>query len=289
MVSDTDKSGDGNAANKIPALREILLNTSLYHIMVASPNDEDKVYILRESNFQIDAFCIKCNDRSIFKTHRPSRVNRPISISNSISNTHEASSLSPGSFACSISCVRCSTPYTYYFKMSKDGLMKIGQYPSLEDIGSGELIKYRNILDKGDYGELKRAAGLAAHGIGIGSFVYLRRIFERLIYKHRDSLVERGNPIPDFDGMRMDDKIKALSSVLPPALVEHRKVYAILSIGIHALDEAACRKYFPVVKSAILQILDQDVAAKEAAAAEIKLRQEIAAIISEVNGRDEAV
>jgi hypothetical protein len=42
-------------------------------------------------------------------------------------------------------------------------------------------------LKRGDYGCRKRykkftkGLGLAAHGVGIGSFVYLRRIFENLI------------------------------------------------------------------------------------------------------------
>lgn len=88
--------------------------------------------------------------------------------------------------------------------------------------------------------------------------------------------------MPNFDGLHMDDKIKGLASVLPPALVKHRKVYSILSIGIHGLDEETCRKYFPVVKAAILQILDQDMARKELAAAEALLESEIAAIVGEV-------
>lgn len=39
----------------------------------------------------------------------------------------------------------------------------------------------KNVLDKKSLFEFKRAIGLAAHGTGVGSFVYLRRIFEGLI------------------------------------------------------------------------------------------------------------
>ena len=41
--------------------------------------------------------------------------------------------------------------------------------------------KYRSVLKGENWNELYKAIGLAAHGEGIGSFVYLRRVFERLI------------------------------------------------------------------------------------------------------------
>ena len=59
--------------------------------------------------------------------------------------------------------------------------MKIGQYPSLADIANDESRTYRSVLDETDGAELHRVIGLAAHGVGVGSFVYLRRILERLI------------------------------------------------------------------------------------------------------------
>ena len=48
-------------------------------------------------------------------------------------------------------------------------------------IEENDIKKYRKILGKEKYGEFGRAVGLYTHGIGIGSYVYLRRIFENLI------------------------------------------------------------------------------------------------------------
>jgi hypothetical protein len=285
MADDAATSTETKVVPPIPAISDLLIQTSLYDLMPVSDKDQRRLATLKEENFQIDAFCIHCKDRSIFKTHRTVTRKPPISISNSPSTFRESSVFDTAYFSCMISCVRCSYSYRYYFLLTKDGLTKVGQYPSLEDIGSNDLTKYRKFLHGSDYGELKRASGLFSHGIGIGAFVYLRRIFERLICSHREQYEEGAEPIPNFEGLSMDEKIKSLSSVLPRALVEHRKVYGILSAGIHALDEKTCRKYFPVIKAAILQILDQDIAAKEALAAEVALKQEIAAILGEVQGK----
>jgi hypothetical protein len=155
------------------------------------------------------------------------------------------------------------------------GLMKIGQYPSMEDILSSDLQPYRKLLRPEDFAELRRAGGLYSHGIGIGSFVYLRRIFERLIALHYEQLEKAGKGVEGFGDMRMDEKIQALASVLPPALVKYKKTYAILSKGLHELDEDTCRKYYPVVRAAIMRILEQDLQARREADAEAELERQV--------------
>ncbi len=267
----------------LPLLAEILIDRSLYEEMPVCEEDRDKLTQLREGNFQIDAHCIYCKNYSIFNTLRIAKPKLPASLAQTIVYAKEPSIFDAGHFSCRISCVRCSGIYQYYFVMSEVGLVKTGQFPSIEDIGSSDLKKYRRALDAADYSELKRATGLISHGIGIGSFVYLRRIFERLITKHHADQVEPKNKTTDFNGLRMDEKIKALSSALPPALVENRAIYNILSVGIHALDEETCKRYFPVVKAAILQILDQDIAVKKAKTDAKILQTEIERITGEVH------
>jgi len=80
----------------------------------------------------------------------------------------------------------------------------------------------------------------------------------------------------------MEDKIAALSNVLPRALVENRATYSILSFGIHELDEDTCRKYFPVVRKAIITILEQDLNRKRELQQQEELKKEISRITSEV-------
>jgi len=107
----------------------------------------------------------------------------------------------------------------------------------MEDIAYADIEKYRSILGKQYFSELHRAGGLASHGIGIGAFVYLRRIFERLIFQHREEYDPGGTQIPNFATLRMDEKIEKLRSVLPAAVVRNKAAYAILSKGLHELSE----------------------------------------------------
>jgi hypothetical protein len=79
-----------------------------------------------------------------------------------------------------------------------------------------------------------KAIGLVAQGEGIGSFVYLRRVFERLIQSRFDQFKqEEGYNDDDFFKFRMDEKIAFLKEHLPPSLVEIRKIYSIFNKGIH--------------------------------------------------------
>jgi len=193
--------------------------------------------------------------------------------------------LKPSHFTVELTCTRDAThEYQFIFSYVDGILTKYGQLPSLEDIAGADIRKYEKLLPPGYLDELKRATGLASHGIGIGAFVYLRRIFEKMIHQHHDLLIERDNEIADFATMRMDDRIAALKAVLPPVLVENKAAYGILSKGIHELDEATCKKYFPVVRQAIIAILEQDLQQQMQKEQSANLRNAIADIAGEVRG-----
>jgi hypothetical protein len=46
-------------------------------------------------------------------------------------------------------------------------------------------------------------------------------------------------------------------------MVEHAKVYSILSLGVHELSEEQCLQHFPVLRGAIELILDDRNAKRE--------------------------
>lgn len=136
---------------------------------------------------------------------------------------------------------------------------KYGQLPSVADIAQGELKEYGNLADPEDMRELRRAVGLAASGIGIGSFVYLRRIFERLVNAAAD---EAKVADPSFDReafrrLRMEDKLGEVKAYIPEWMVQNRKLYGVISVGIHELTEEHCKAVFPVVKDAVLALIEQ--------------------------------
>ena len=146
----------------------------------------------------------------------------------------------------------------FYFRIHNNTITKIGQYPSLADLATVEIQKYRKVLGADRYAEFSRAVGLASHGIGIGAFVYLRRIFESLIEEaHKLEMASSGWNEELYQKGRMDDKISLLKRTLPEFLVQNKSLYSILSKGIHELGESECLSAFPITKLGIELILDE--------------------------------
>jgi hypothetical protein len=147
--------------------------------------------------------------------------------------------------------------------VSDDKIIKIGQYPSVADLVTPEIAKYKAILGK-QYREFSKAVGLFAHGIGIGSFVYLRRIIENLVFdKYNQVADELGLSKEDFEHLKFDIKIETLKDYLPKVLVTNKNVYGIVSKGVHELSEEECREMFPYIKAGIELVLDDLLAEKE--------------------------
>lgn len=132
-------------------------------------------------------------------------------------------------------------------------LIKIGQFPARAEF-EDFIKKYKKILSKEDYKELNIAIGLASHGIGAGAFVYLRRIFERLIFKvfNEQKVISR----EEFTNKKMEDKLKSLDIYFDDN-INKNMLYGILSKGIHELSDDDCKENFTLVLKAILIILEK--------------------------------
>lgn len=156
-------------------------------------------------------------------------------------------------------CAMDNTHHLDYIVLTYGNKMKkIGQYPSVADLSFPELKEYRKVITKEDEKELKRAIGLFASGIGVGSFVYLRRIFERIIVTASQKAIEEGKiKEEEFGKAHVDEKIKMLAEYLPKSLVNNPVFYGIISKGIHELSEEDCLEFFPVMQSFIMMILRQ--------------------------------
>lgn len=162
----------------------------------------------------------------------------------------------------SIRCVRTGEEFrAYSFFNGQDGvLQKIGQFLSIADFHISQIKQYTSVLSKEKLKEFTRAIGLAANGVGIGSFVYLRRIFETLLEEaHQKAKLSKDWKDEDFNNSRVSDKIKMLELYLPSFLVENKELYGILSKGIHSLEENECLAYYETVKTGIEIILDEKV------------------------------
>jgi len=187
-----------------------------------------------------------------------------------------------------LTCKRKGSDVLRFFVYDNDDIVvKIGQFPSIADIQFAELgKKYDKVLPKQDMHDLKKAIGLMAHGAGAGSLVYLRRIFENIIWntytEHKDKL---GFSDEDFLKKRMDEKVDFLKNHLPSQMVEMRAVYGILSKGVHELGEEECLAYFPALKLSIILILDQKIEEEVKNKKESLVKKAIADIALKVNGK----
>ena len=125
-----------------------------------------------------------------------------------------------------------------------------------------DLRKYQKIL-KDSYKELTRAIGLFSAGVGIGSFVYLRRILERLCEGSHQQCVK----LPNWDeekykSSHFNERVEFLEQygvqLLPSELAPVKsKLYSVMSKGIHEYSEKECLELFPCVQMAIELILDK--------------------------------
>jgi len=144
------------------------------------------------------------------------------------------------------------------YDVKKDYVQKVGQYPSVADIHIGQVKKYRKVLGESYIRDFTKAIGLAANGIGTGSFVYLRRIFEHLVAEIAEEAIKNGEiDKAQYVTSKMDNRLKLLSSYLPEMILNNKPLYGVLSVGIHELSEEQCLNYFSIVREVIELILDE--------------------------------
>ena len=148
-------------------------------------------------------------------------------------------------------------------------IQKVGQYPSLMDMQSFNIEKYRKVLSKKSISDFTRAVGLYASGIGSGSFLYLRRIMERLFEEAHQSVInDESWDEKAYIDMRFGERVKYLETfgkVIFPSELERVKphLYGVISKGVHESTDEECIELFPYLKFAIETLLDEQIQQKE--------------------------
>jgi len=235
-----------NEPKKLSSLQELIFDAPLY-----------AVYEMPQGHFHLkdnlEGYCVGCRQQSIFKRTGKSVL--------------EGIPRPNGGTSCGEIAYRCARDNEHMIRIQvrvkKETIEKYGQYPPFADVAHGELRSRRKGLSEQDGREFYRAIGLESHGVGIGSFVYMRRIFERVIKNIFDEVKEKeGWTEADYPG-RIDERITLLKDHLPSFLVKNARLYSILSLGIHELDEQACLDFFDVARNSITFILDEAQRRKE--------------------------
>lgn len=271
----------------VPSVENILLQSPLYTIYQQGDTSLfDYIYNLVSFGETIDTYCLHCGKQSTYRGQYNRERNIPKGEYNQFLNPQNlitargASHFVGRALMVELYCTRDSEhKMIFMFYATLNTLSKIGQQPSLADVTMPEIKKYQKVL-AGDYKEFSRAIGLTTHGVGIGAFVYLRRIFENLIEEaHKIEALRADWAEEAYASARMADKITILKAQLPPFLVNNKSLYSILSKGIHELSEEECLKVFPAIKASIELILDQKLVRIAAAKKEKEAEEALAAIM----------
>lgn len=236
-----------------PTTQDFLFKSSLYSIY--NIESLDFFYDVQNNSWRVDGYCDVCGRE---RTFRGDSATNHRTISGPIEDLKFIHSI----------ILRCTSDedHIIWFSIFLDykKIQKIGQLPSPATIAQAEIVAYKNVIYKVDMKEFNMAIGLSSHDVGIGSFVYLRRIFERLITTRFNNFKTSEQwKDEEFFFKRMDEKIEFLKSHLPNFLVKNKQIYGILSKGIHELDDRTCLLLFPILKDSILLILEEDKKKKE--------------------------
>ena len=288
-------TGKATASKPVPKPSDLMLATPLYEAFpIPSHQDAQAVWNIEYFQSNIDSFCIDCKKHSIFERENfrqltytaAHNLELPIdSLAGAIARFGDGYPRSPRIIYLQLKCTRnADHKMRFLFEIRNGRLIKTGQYPSLADLSQDDLRPYSKVLSEEKHRELVRAVGLVSHGVGIGAFVYLRRVFEDLIEEaHQRATGSTGWNETEYQEKRIAEKIQALKDFLPPFLVENKTVYGVLSKGVHSLAEDECLRFFEPIKIGIILMLDQKLEQAEKQQKEDRARKAIASITQELN------
>lgn len=220
----------------------------LYTKVQYSENEENKIFDLMWSENGINAYNPTIKENTTYFIIIPKSKNFLLSAYN-------------GLIVTKLFCSRTKeiVEVISYLDAGNKIIQKVGQYPSIAHFHISKIKDYQKVLTPEKIKEFTRAIGLASNGVGIGSFVYLRRIFEYLLEnEHQKAKLTNNWNDELYQRSKVVEKIELLKNNLPAFLVENKTLYSILSVGIHSLEENECLEYFETVKIGIELILDEE-------------------------------
>jgi len=232
--------------------------------------------------FNIELFCFKCSKEKTFKSYYD--MERFLSISdwkkrNMHLHLNLPKSITPSSVASSrnkisyeyfpydsnfvtikFKCTQCEQEYFFALLLKEHSkeefpIMKVGQYPSLGQLSTIEVEKYKNELKKYFY-EFKSSLNCYSQGYGIAAFIYLRRILEHLIETKYESMENKNSENKFIDKLK---KVEKKEDIIPDELKSVKnQIYSILSKGVHEYSEEECMELYDCVKLIVEMILDTE-------------------------------
>ena len=213
---------------------EFLQNAGLYDSITITEENIDDLCNLIDGSVKISVYCTDCKEMRVFSSApinyiyesegkkglqslagnlRKYQINqRSIARFTNIKyewywkteEAGEATRLMVFSFVCAMDN---NHHLDYVVRTDGNTMTKIGQFPSVADLSFPELDEYKKDIDELSRKELRRAIGLHAQGIGVGSYVYLRRIFERILGMAKEQAQSDGRiDLSGYEAMKVAEK-----------------------------------------------------------------------------------
>lgn len=263
MVHYTSELGDSNNQEVRTLLCDLLENKPPYKKIRFDNEWYYKLISLNE--LSIRSFCESCDTESVFCTDLSGTFKEIVTgCMAATANVFDAASskkyeyFAGKSFLLSFTllCAKCKQPHYYSVLITDGNILKIGQYPSYTSNEVQDVRKYKNLISK-YYPELTKSINAYSQGMGVGAFVYLRRILEHLVESR-------------FTGdksWKFDEKFKAVEAaeqLIPEELGPAKlRIYSVLSKGVHEYTEEECMELYLVVKYVVERMLDIELEKQE--------------------------
>lgn len=255
------------AQEKTNIMMDLIVNKGNYSSVEHITYEQYMDFINKNIFYTLDLFCPKCNHEKTFVKQELT----PVQLEKSIKHYSPIESDMQYAYVAhelKYICPTCGKQIAFYlyYNREKNKIIKIGQYPSFYDISRDELKEYQksSLISDDDIKQLYKAYTCASESYFVAAYTYMRRVFENLLisafttYQDEISLSEK-----DFRGLRSDEKLEKLKAFLAIDDEIYKPLYALLSVGIHALTEEECGENFELLKSILLDILAEQKAKKE--------------------------
>ena len=230
------------------------------------------ISIFKYSDLQLAKFKVLLVDLDHQKINHENATSAPGKLRGTLINNPdiEPSNKNITSLMHSLDYVCTSNPnhiLNFYFHIEGNTITKIGQYPKTAVLKYPKRNRYDKLL-KQYADEYKTSLQEASSGVGIGSFVYLRRIIEFLVEEIHQQLTTK----PDWDEeaykkLDFKDKMELCNlheQFMPSELLPYRGlIYSVLSKGVHSLEEDECIALFPSLQVIIERILEHQLDRKK--------------------------
>lgn len=250
-------------------LEELFTNTPPYKKVKLTTSEFISINNIEEK-IKIDDYCENCGTEKVFvcglntqfKTIKQLAINSkllPYADSEKIKK-HLINSINANNCKTTIFefvCAKCGEKHYFSVLLESDFIVKYGQYPSYSTQNVKKVEKYKNLISK-YYPELTKSLNAYSQGMGVASFVYLRRILEWIVEEKCSD---------DEKTLKFVDKLKRVEErekIIPDILEEIKnQIYTVLSKGVHEYSEDDCLNMYDAVFFVIESILENELMKKE--------------------------